>query len=710
MKKFLLLPLLFLMALVVLSSCGSGKCAAPADTFSASIDSFPNGAVDISQTPSIQIKFTQAVLNVNTTTVSLYEQGTSGKLQAVGSPIPITNITAGSNNSYTFSPLTPLISNTTYVIALNNGITTLAGVALTPTTFNFTTGDFITPMVSMITPANGVTGASLSQIIQLQFSESVTNVDTTSITLHAGSVTGAAVALGNITAGASNSYSFSSTSPLSLSTTYYVVLSNAISDVAGNPLEPTTFSFTTSSGGGSSDTTAPTVVMTTPTNNATDVSITPGITLQFSEPVTNVTTTSITLHAGSVTGTAVALDGITGGSNNSYSFSPASSLSPLITYYVVLSNAITDIAGNPLTATSFSFTTVAPAPVPVPEWSYVGESGVSAGASYYTSLVIAPDGTPYVAYEDDANGYKATVMKFNGSNWVVVGTPGIGLEAVNSISLAIALDGTPYLAYQSEDSFSGHDAATVMKFNGSNWVEVGFLSAEASNVAYTNLAIASNGTPYVAYKDRNAGDKATVKRFNGTNWVGVGATGFSAGVADYTSLAISESGTPYVAYTDANSSGKATVKVFDGTNWVNVGTAGFSAGFADAPRLAITPNGTPYVAYRDAGNSGKATVMMFDGSSWVNVGTAGFSAGGVVWTSLAIAPNGIPFVAYCDVANADKATVMMFDGNSWVPVGNPGFSTGSASYTSLAIDSNGMQYVAYRNMANSGKATVMSYQ
>ena len=194
MKKLLLLPLLFLIALLV-SSCNSSKSTTPADTFSASIDSFANGATDISQTPSIQIKFTQAVLNVNSTTVMLYQQGASSKLKEIGSPIPITDITAGSNNSYTFSPLAPLASNTRYVIALSNGITTLTGIALTPTILNFTTGDSITPTVSMITPANNATNASLSQIIQLQFSESVTNVDTTSITLHAGSVDGTYIIL-----------------------------------------------------------------------------------------------------------------------------------------------------------------------------------------------------------------------------------------------------------------------------------------------------------------------------------------------------------------------------------------------------------------------------------------------------------------------------------------------------------------------------------
>ena len=48
-------------------------------------------------------------------------------------------------------------------------------------------------------------------------------------------------------------------------------------------------------------------------------------------------------------------------------------------------------------------------------------------------------------------------------------------------------------------------------------------------------------------------------KFDGTNWVNVGNAGFSAGVADYTSLAITSDGTPYVAYRDGGNSGEATV-------------------------------------------------------------------------------------------------------------------------------------------------------
>jgi hypothetical protein len=101
-------------------------------------------------------------------------------------------------------------------------------------------------------------------------------------------------------------------------------------------------------------------------------------------------------------------------------------------------------------------------------------------------------------------------------------------------------------------------------------------------------------------------------KFNGTNWVNVGIADFSAKETDYTSLAFSPSGQPYVAYEDGGNLFKATVMRFDGINWVNVGIAGFSAGEANFTSLAINASGIPYLAYMDYWNSNKATVMKYD--------------------------------------------------------------------------------------------------
>jgi hypothetical protein len=208
------------------------------------------------------------------------------------------------------------------------------------------------------------------------------------------------------------------------------------------------------------------------------------------------------------------------------------------------------------------------------------------------------------------------------------------------------------------------------------------------------------------YQDYAYGEKATVMKFDGSNWVTVGSNGFSDSAAIYTSIAIDGSGIPYVVYQDIGDSGKATVMRYYGGNWVTVGSRGFSAGEAGGGNwIAVDSSGAPYVAYSDGGDSGKATVMKFDLGTWAAVGAAGFSVGPVNWISLAIAENNTPYVVFSD----NRATVMKFDGSTWINVGDAEFSAGSALYPSIAVDKSGTPYVAYSDDPVGLKATVMKY-
>ncbi len=333
------------------------------------------------------------------------------------------------------------------------------------------------------------------------------------------------------------------------------------------------------------------------------------------------------------------------------------------------------------------------------EWVNVGDSNFSAGSwAAYTSLAFSPkDGQPYVAYEDCCYGVdsgKATVMKFDGINWINVGNAGFSIgNEVDYINLAFSpLDSLPYVAFS---SWWYWFKATVMKFNGTNWVNVGnagFSTAEADWVCF---AFSPSGEPYVAYKDwalinNYVSYKATVMKFDGTSWVNVGNARFSDGEADNLSIAFSPSGQPYVAYADDGNSEKATVMKFDGSNWVNVGNAGFTPHGVYTTSIAFSPTGEPYIAYEDWTYTGKAIVMKFDGTNWVYVGSpTGFSAGNTDFTSLAFSPFGQPYVAYMDYANSAKATVMRYD-SVFAGINEPKESTFSLypnpAFTQLTIE------------------------
>jgi len=212
------------------------------------------------------------------------------------------------------------------------------------------------------------------------------------------------------------------------------------------------------------------------------------------------------------------------------------------------------------------------------------------------------------------------------------------------------------------------------------------------------------------FQDFSNAERATVMKFDGGSWMNVGNPGFSAVQADYTCIAITLAGQIYVAYEDYGHAQRATVMTFNGSSWVAVGTPGFSAAQAEYISMAIGPDGSPYVVYQDDLNLYKATVMKFNGTAWVNVGIPGFTPGEADFPSIAFNPsNGHPTVAFADYADSTRATVMEFIDTTWVIVGKQGFSAGTVAFTSLAFSSAGQVFTAFQDMKNAGKTTVMKF-
>ena len=79
-------------------------------------------------------------------------------------------------------------------------------------------------------------------------------------------------------------------------------------------------------------------------------------------------------------------------------------------------------------------------------WNDVGGT-ISDGGTSYNSLYI-DDSTPYVAYQDAGNSFRATVKKYTGSSWQTVGGSAASTGLADYTSVCV-IDGAPYLAYQS---------------------------------------------------------------------------------------------------------------------------------------------------------------------------------------------------------------------------------------------------------------------
>jgi hypothetical protein len=326
-------------------------------------------------------------------------------------------------------------------------------------------------------------------------------------------------------------------------------------------------------------------------------------------------------------------------------------------------------------------------------WTKLNTDGFSLADNESIDITTDSSGTPYVAFSNSYNASKCSVMSYSGSTWSNVGNFGIG----GGTGYRIAIDylGTPYIAY-TESATYGYKAS-VMKFTGTNWVYVGVRGFSSEYAMDINIAIDNSGTPYVVYQESSNGDKISVMKFDGVNWVIVGAQSFSSGQTFFTDIAIDNNGTPYVVYEDAANLGKATVNKYDGVAWVNVGSQGFSVGQASYTGIEIDPNGVPYVVFQDYANGQKCTVMKFDGNGWVNIGNPGFTAGQADIPKLFINRLGTPYVLFGDFVNGNKGTIMKYNGVSWVYVGSQGFTAGEMKDRSVAISNTGNIYLAYSN-------------
>ena len=101
--------------------------------------------------------------------------------------------------------------------------------------------DMTPPTVFATVPTNATTDVSRTTTITVTFDEAVTGVNTTTFTVAIG---GTAVT-GTITAQSTSTYIFTPDAMLTANATVTVSLDGAITDIAGNALAATTFSFQT---------------------------------------------------------------------------------------------------------------------------------------------------------------------------------------------------------------------------------------------------------------------------------------------------------------------------------------------------------------------------------------------------------------------------------------------------------------------------------
>jgi hypothetical protein len=190
-------------------------------------------------------------------------------------------------------------------------------------------------------------------------------------------------------------------------------------------------------------------------------------------------------------------------------------------------------------------------------WVNVGNRGFSSGNCTYTRLAFDSSGDPYVAYcyydKGKGNGGMLSMKRFDGTTWVKVGNDSSYFGNTAGLSFTFGPDDVPYVSYVDLNSYE----AKVAILSGNNWANVGdtgFYTRWNWSTG-TTLAFDSTGVPYLGFIDGINHNKATVKKFNGTKWVNVGDEGFSKGSSNDVDVKFNPvNGKPYIALSNNNDS------------------------------------------------------------------------------------------------------------------------------------------------------------
>jgi Ice-binding-like/Bacterial Ig-like domain len=313
-----------------------------------------NGAINVPLNQKIIATFSQAM---NSATV--IAPGTFALAVTGGAAVPGTVTYVAATNTATFTPTANLLPSTQYTATISTAAQSATGNVLASNfVWSFTTGlttNATPPRVITTNPASAAGGVPANQRIAATFSEVM---DPTTITAP-GTFTVAVAGAGGAAVSGTVTYSFSTavftpTANLPPSTEFTATITNAAEDLSGNALVaggvPNPWSFTTSA---APDTTPPTITLTNPASAAPNVLLNQTVNATFSEamdPVTILAPGTFTLAVAGPGGAAVAGNVTYDTVGQIATFTPTANLAATTQYTATITNAATDLAGNPLAA------------------------------------------------------------------------------------------------------------------------------------------------------------------------------------------------------------------------------------------------------------------------------------------------------------------------------------------------------------------------
>ena len=386
------------------------------------------------------------------------------------------NPTTSDNKAFTLHFTAPLANSTRYKWKATTDITDFVGNYL-PATYvspiGFTSDqERVPPHVDSTSPASGAIGVLKDAAISVTFSEALApatvtaasvllvadgggaaDVTTNSVALSAGDTVATLTLSGNLTSEG----------------VYRIKVTTAVTDVAGNPLAT---EYLLAEGFTVIDYIAPTVTATSPTNSATDVALSPTITVTFSEEMdaAEVTETTVYLVAGGGGAADVATTDVTlDATDRIATLVMAGPLTAETVYKIRVATGVTDLAGNHLASqyTQANGFTVVETTAPTVDHTDPA-NGASAVAHNVTISVT------FVEAMDPATINENSIYLLNsGGGAADVDTISVAMSAGNTIAtLTMAGDLTAETVYKINvttdvtDAHGNHLASQYTQANG----------------------------------------------------------------------------------------------------------------------------------------------------------------------------------------------------------------------------------------------------
>lgn len=311
-----------------------------------------NGAANVPLNQKITATFNQAMNPATITAAGTFAVAVAGGGAAVAGTV---TYVAGANTAI-FTPTMNLAPTTVYTAMITTAAQSVGGIPLAANhSWTFSTGIAINstaPTVIATVPIADAIGVPTNTMVTATFSKAMdpsTITATGTFTLAVFGVGGAAVPGTVQYAGAIAT--FTPTNALTAATEYTATITTAAKDLTGNALGANyVWSFTT--GAGPSNT-PPTITLTSPADLDTGVTLNAAVNATFSEamnPTTLLAPGTFTVAVSGVGGAAVTGNVTYDPTSDTATFTPLANLAPSTNYTATISNAATDVSGDPLIA------------------------------------------------------------------------------------------------------------------------------------------------------------------------------------------------------------------------------------------------------------------------------------------------------------------------------------------------------------------------